>query len=204
MKRVIITFEHDSSTYSGLWREYYSKFFDEVKVVDINDVIREDWAATYSIMNLLQEEYFMKYDMIVYADIDEFLIPDPDKYKDLGDYLDQVREDVVRCTGYNVIQSEQEDELDFSKPILKQRKYWGHDEFYDKYVVLTRPQVYISNHSIDNPRVPVSDLVMVHLRDADIKTAKQRSESLGREYDMNSLKRRREDLTLIPDKYKVL
>lgn len=196
---IAVTFEHDYSDYSKLWRDYYSRFMD-IKVVKIGDMLRSDWGATTKLLNSTQEELFKDHDLILYADVDEILIPNPDKYKDLGEYLKTVK-GVVRCTGYNVMEMESDAQLDTAKPILSQRKYWSRDDLYDKFVIITTPQVYLNNHHIQNEVPSDSDLIMFHLRDSDIKGAKDRNKKLGVNYDQQALEERRRRAVLIPNVY---
>lgn len=203
-KRIVVTFEHDHSTYSDLWHNYYSQYFDTLKVVKIGDLLRDDWGGTTKLLNSMQSELFSDYDLIMFVDVDEIVIPDPDKYKDLGEYLDQVDCDVVRCTGYNVIEMPEDKTLDITKPILTQRKYWQHDPMYDKYVIITKPQNYISNHTIKKGCTPDKDLVMFHLRDTDLKTTRERNAKIGHEFNEKDLATRRSQATLIPDKWKTI
>lgn len=196
---IAITFEHDFSDYSKLWRDYYSRFMD-IKVIKIGDMLRSDWGATTKLLNSSQE-CFKDHDLILYADVDEILIPDPDKYKDLGEYLESIKNPVVRCTGYNVMEMKGDEPLNMTKPILSQRKYWERDDIYDKFVIITEPQVYLNNHHIQNEVARDPDLVMFHLRDSDITGARARNNKLGVNYDYQAMLERRQRATLIPNKY---
>lgn len=204
MKRVVVTFAHDNSTYTKLWQRYYKNHFDRLIIVKTGDALKTDWNATTHMINDIQHDLLKYYDLVCFTDMDEFLIPDPDKYKSLDEYLDTVKDPVVRCTGYNVMQTAKEKQLDLTKPILAQRKYWSPDELYNKYVILTKPQVYTSNHTIQNPTEPDPDLVMFHLRDADLDSARERLQSLGRELNEDDLKYRLSIKEIIPNKWKEL
>ena len=201
MKRIAVTFEHDHSDLSKIWKDYYSKYLD-TKIVKIGDMLRHDWSATTNLLNSLQPELFKDYDLILFADVDEIIVPNLDKYKNLGDYLDRVTQDVIRCVGYNVIQMEGEPPIDLTKPILDQRDYWSRDQMYDKYVIITEPQQYISNHDIVNTKQPNPDLVMLHLRDIDIDMAKSRNTKIGAAFDDNNVAVRRSIATEIPKMYR--
>ena len=197
MKQIAVTFEHNHSDLSEVWKNYYSQFMD-TKIVKIGDMLRNDWGATYPLLNSLQPELSKEYDLILFADVDEIIVPKD--FPNLGEYLKQVDKDVVRCTGYNVIQMEDEQPIDLTQPILKQRKFWSRDAMYDKFVIITKPQTYTSNHHIINP-VPCSDLVMLHLRDIDIAMAKERNTKIGANFDMDNVNYRRSIAELIPKKY---
>ena len=195
MKRIAVTFEHNHSDLSDIWEDYYSQYLD-TKKVQIGDILRGNWAGTVPLLNKLQPELFAQYDLILFADIDEIIIPTD---KDLGEYLDEVKSPVVRCTGYNIIQMEGEPPVDLTKPILKQRKYWSKDTLYDKYVIITEPQHYTSNHHIENPVEPDPNLIMLHLRDIDIDLARSRNSKIGANFDKQHVNYRRSIAEPIPD-----
>lgn len=195
MKRIAVTFEHNHSDLSDIWENYYSQYLDTRKV-QIGDLLRGNWAGTVKLLNGLQQELFAEYDLILFADVDEIIIPID---KDLGEYLDEVTEPVVRCVGYNVIQMKGEPPIDLTKPILKQRKHWSRDKMYDKYVIITEPQHYTSNHHIENPVPSDPNLIMLHLRDIDIDLAKNRNSKIGANFDEENVKYRRSIAEPIPD-----
>lgn len=199
-KKIAVTFEHQHSQYSDVWYNYYSRFMD-VRIVPIGDILRNDWGATTHLLNSLQEELFKTYGLILFADIDEIIVPDPEKYEDLGEYLNCVTKDVVRATGYNVVEQPGEKPLDTTKPILQQRQHWIHDELYNKYVILTKRQIYTSNHHILKDTTPDPDLILFHLRDADPKSAMERNAKIGANFDKEHLKWRQANSTKIPSKW---
>jgi len=203
MKRIAVTFEHDHSDMTGIWKDYYSKYLD-IKIVKIGDILRRDWGATYSLLNSLQEELFKEYDLILFADIDEIVVANPEKYKDLGEYLDRVKESAVRCVGYNVLQMVGDKPIDLSKPILSQRTHWSRDEMYDKCVIITKPQVYLSNHRVKGTTLLDADLIMLHLRDIDVDLVKERNKKIGAVYNERDLEHRRSIANLIPGKWKLI
>jgi hypothetical protein len=197
MKRIAVTFEHDHSDLTKVWQDYYSQYLD-TRVVKIGDMLRHDWGATYPLLNSLQPELFTDYELILFADIDEIIVP---KDKTLGEYLDEVNQDVVRCVGYNVIQMPDEPPIDLTKPILDQRKYWSRDEMYDKFVIITKPQTYTSNHHIINPVPADPNLTMLHLRDIDIDMARNRNNKVGVNFDEKHVNYRRSIAFEMPECY---
>lgn len=200
-KRMIaVTFEHNHSTYSKLWEEYYGEFMD-TKIIPTGDILKDDWNATTKILNEVQEGLFENYSLILFADVDEFIIPDPNEYKDLGDYLNQVEASVVRATGYNVMEMPEDKPLDFTKPIIGQRTLWSPDVLYNKYVIITKPQKYLNNHQIEFEKDPDPDLILFHLRDADLTSCRQRLAKLGRTLDEGDLANRRQIAQPIPERF---
>jgi hypothetical protein len=195
MKKVAVTFEHNHSDLSYIWENYYSQFMDTEKV-QIGDMLRNNWAATYPLLNSLQPALFKKYDLILFADIDEIITPVD---KTLDEYLEEVDQGVVRAIGYNVIQLEGEPPIDLTKPILQQRKHWSRDKMYDKFVIITSPQHYTSNHHIINPVPADPNLILLHLRDIDIDMAKKRNAKIGARFDDSNVEYRRSIAEPIPE-----
>jgi hypothetical protein len=65
------------------------------------------------------------YDFVVYVDVDEFLVADPDKYADLREFL-AARPDstIIAPMGLNVVHhTEVEPDLDPDQPVLGQRRF---------------------------------------------------------------------------------
>lgn len=204
MKRIAVTFSHNYSDLTDVWTNYYREFFDEIKIVDTGNSLAMDWGATVKHLNSLQDELFKEFDLILFADMDEIIVPDPDKYKDLGEYLDKVKVGAVRCIGYNVIEMEGDGPIDFSKPLVEQRTHWSKDPLFSKTVIITKPQHYVSNHAISNPVAPDLDLIMLHLRDMDLKTTTERNRKLGHEFSMADFLERRSRAELMSEKWRVL
>ena len=201
MKKILVSFTHDKSTYHEVWNKYYSQFFDDIRIHNIGDRLRADWGANAGIMNQLQPDLFKECDLLMYVDMDEIVIPDPRKYENLGTYISTVTEPVIRCKGFNVIQMPEDDQLDLSKPILKQRQFYSRDELYDKHVIMTEKQQFLNPHHIVNKIEPDKDLIMFHLRDADLKTMKIRCEAMGRRFNSDEFLERRRKVREIPNRY---
>lgn len=192
---IAVTFTHNNSTYLSKWKDYYGQFMD-LEIINVDEHIRHDWGAT--VKNLNNTQHLLdEHKIILYADVDEFIIPNPLKYKDLGEYLEGVEEN-KRATGFNIIEREGDLKLDLSKPVLSQRKYWQRDPIYDKTVIITKPTRFYNNHHSENEPRPDSDLVLMHLRDADIQSAIDRLKSLGRTFNSQDLEERIRQSNLIP------
>lgn len=65
------------------------------------------------------------YDVVVYTDVDEFLVPDPAHHAGLLDYLTtRADRQVIAPLGMNVVHNPRvEEDLDLSRPILAQRRF---------------------------------------------------------------------------------
>jgi hypothetical protein len=186
-----------------MWTNYYNQFAD-TQIVDTGDALAQNWGATVKWLNAMQQDLFKSYDTIIFADMDEILVPDPDKYKDLGEYIKNVDKSVIRATGYNIIELPNQEPIDFTKPIIKQRDHWQRDTLYDKYVILKEPQHYTSNHTINNSQAPEEDLVLYHLRDADPTSARERLKAIGRNLNEQDLEYRQSQAVKIPKKWRII
>ena len=196
--------------YLPLWFKYYSQYFDDIYVIDnepdIVDPFIEEAKKKYKFTKIddypnpandltpwnqvireFQVELLKKYKWVLYADADEFVVPDPDKYKDLSDYIQKCTRDYVHCTGFNVLHMYEEERaangdilefnepaLDLEKPILAQRKYWWYEYGYNKPLLARIPLNWENGmhnligqeeshlHELHDP-----DLFLIHLKQAD-------------------------------------
>ena len=68
--------------------------------------------------------------------VDEFVVPDPLYIKNLNEYFDffmSAKKRFVFLTGFNVLHEvDKEPPIDWTKPLLNQRKYWNHSYIYCK------------------------------------------------------------------------
>lgn len=65
------------------------------------------------------------YDVVIFCDVDEFLVPDPDRHEGLREYLqDRAERHVIAPVGMNVLHNPAvEAPLDPSRPVLEQRRF---------------------------------------------------------------------------------
>lgn len=130
----------------GLWLSYYSKYFDDLYVFSCGtpdgffDEFHEKYKFTVIVVEdeiyglgshdavfKKQEELIKENDWTLYTDMDEYVIPDPEVYKDLKDYMLKSRVKQPYCEGFEVFKSAGENDIDWSQPILQQRKKWVKD-----------------------------------------------------------------------------
>jgi hypothetical protein len=110
------------------------------------------------------------YDCVVFTDADEFLVPDPERYDGLRDFLSRrpAETQAVAALGLNVVHAGAEPPLDLSRPVLEQRRL-------GKFLpVMCKPAVnfvaapwYAASHGIRAPYRVDPDLWMFHLKFAD-------------------------------------
>lgn len=127
-----------------LWLSYYSKYFDELYVIgcqvsesDVSDLKKKypfnfiytdaiiyDLGAHQIVFNQ-QKELLKDHEWVLHADIDEFVVPTG--YANLKSFMRYSKKDQTFCEGFQVFKSQDEGTLDYTKPILQQRKYWFKD-----------------------------------------------------------------------------
>ena len=203
MKKAIFTSVYNEKTLLRLWLKYYSPFFDHILVIDhmsddgsieelsqdykfqvIHDdraiPTREDKRSIDPEIDLghikeYQKELFNSYEWVVYSHADEFIVPDPEGYLNLDEYIERLTSDYAYCTGYHVVQDEEnEPGIDWDAPIIKQRNWWVKDFGYNKPLISRVPLNWVPGchrladihdtdlHTVNDPR-----LFLFHLQQVD-------------------------------------
>lgn len=147
LKRSAMVRVHADKVMLKLWLKYYSRFFDDIHVLGCEtpggtfDELAKEFQFGLTIIpnhihSMTAHEIVFKTqryclengsEWFLYADLDEFVVADPDKYKDLGDFMDRSLDKQTYCVGYNVLQAPSEGPLNYEEPILRQRSIWNHD-----------------------------------------------------------------------------
>lgn len=153
MNTIAATIVENDMVILELWLRYYSKWFKDLYVLG-NDTkkdygelqpLKEKYHFRFErtpylphpphvleVVKNLQKRIFENFDWMMWSNCDEFVVTDPRKYRDLKDFMERYPEDKCLCEGFEVYQEEDEKPLDYSKPILQQRKYWFKDVCYNK------------------------------------------------------------------------
>jgi len=204
MTRAILTAFYPESFFVPLWQDYYALFFDYACMLTIEPA-RFNFAAVTAAMNAKLPELLKYYDLVMVADIDEILVPDPERWRDLGEYLDHSQDEVIRCVGYNVIQMPWQPAFDLEQRITDQRDSWQRDTLYDKPVITRKAIRYTDgNHLCDTASLQDPDLVMFHLRDADIVRTFERRQCLDNGKSKAGLLQRMCQAEPIPTRWRVI
>lgn len=126
------------------------------------------------------------YDVVGFTEVDELLWSTPDTT------LAAVLEDpapFIRASGYCVVHHHPgEPDMDWSKPVLAQRKHWYPSRRYSK-ICFMRQRVYYGQgfhvaHNVPDALPPHYSLLCVHLHQADYKTTLLRHQrNAGRFWD---------------------
>jgi hypothetical protein len=186
-----VTFCRDEGRMLPLWMRYYGGQFGVENLFVVDDS-SEDGSTDDLACNVLHipsirggkfESTRMKflaglaaslrtlYDCVVFADADEFVVPDPARYSGLQDFIARQGDDLsaVAALGLNVVHAVgTEPPLDLASPVLGQRSL-------AKFVpVMCKPSVnfagapwFAASHGIRAPYAVDPDLWMFHLKYAD-------------------------------------
>lgn len=131
-------------------------------------------------MNKLKKKLLNDYHTVMHADIDEIVVPDPTKFKNLESFLKYNTETAVTTTGYDIYHSLGEPDLKWNEfPILSQRKYWIFNKNLCKPLILRYNLDWCVGHhalAAEYNAVPNKDLYMLHLHKADWKTCVSETE----------------------------
>jgi hypothetical protein len=195
-KRCLISIIFDEPFWQPIWYKYYSQFFSDEDIYVLGNPEKDPlmqntpfnvvpfqpehfldvWACKEAVMNL-QRRMCDEYDLVVFAEADEFFIPDPDKYRDFGDWMDKFTGQYVRPMGYDVTHDvENEPPYDPSKPILSQRKWYVHIPHMSRTVITRQPILWYSEgfHQ-SNPEGPIDpDLKNFHMHKFDYNLCLER------------------------------
>ena len=84
---------------------------------------REGWTQARRVMvNAVSRALLQTYDAVIFTDVDEFLVADPDEYSGLLDYVTRQSRDVLAPVGLNMLHDAREEPpIDPARPILGQR-----------------------------------------------------------------------------------
>lgn len=194
MKAAAITMVYNENRNLPLWLEYYggSLGFENLFILDhgstdgsvfpglcnhiklprtaFDDNVR---ARSVSGLHRALLEYF---DVVIYTDCDEFIVPRPNKFTSLMNFLVGRSEAVTRCIGINVIQHAMNlPPLDRSRSVLRQRPYACASHWQAKPLISCVPiDWHAGFHNCAQPSILNYDLWMFHLKYADLGSALQK------------------------------
>ena len=165
----------DDAVRSGV----YGHFPNKTEVFEEENVHNKDYTrCAIDMVNLaqkVQRNLLEKYETVLMAEADEIV------YHPLGldVYMDNFKEDVVRCNGFEIIQKRDiEPPLDLERPIMEQRSWWDPARMYSKPLMTRRPVHWCWGFhglvSASDPPVD-PDLYLVHLRRMDFNICRERN-----------------------------
>jgi hypothetical protein len=204
-----ITMVHNETSILPRWLRYYGGQLGVQHLVVIDDnstdgstdhlpcsILRlppapwkQGWAQSRrAIVNSLARAMLQTYDAVVFVDTDEFLVPDPEKYAGLLDYITRTQDrSVLAGVGLNVLHdAAHEPPIDPALPVLAQRGLAKFAPRMCKPAVKREPVSWMAGtHGIQARFSVDPDLVLFHLKYHDEgelrRVAQQRHEANIRE-----------------------
>jgi hypothetical protein len=185
--RAVVTLVRDERIFLPIWLRYYRRFFaaQDTYVLDhggadeLTDrfeftripihqpVFGAEWQR--ELIQRHQHDLLDRYDIVLYADADEIIAPDPHS-GDLGDYLDVFDQDFVTCRGYEVLHAiDDEPSFDPARPVLAQRGSWYRNDVYSKSLLARVPILWNLgfHHRLDLKQNVDPTLFLLHLHRMD-------------------------------------
>jgi Glycosyl transferase family 2 len=193
-RRAAFTIVHNEALWLGLWLAHYRRFFDadDLFVLDhgSTDHSTSDLAGACHVVPVHREAAFdhhwlktvvedfqafllRSYDLVLFAEVDEFIVADPIRYSGLDAYLDALDRPAARCLGFNVVHQPDEPPLRFDEPPLRQRRYWHASLEYSKRLISRIPLRWSDGFHLEfnaPDDAPDPSLLLVHLHRADYDT----------------------------------
>jgi glycosyl transferase family 2 len=134
---------------------------------------KESWMQTrIDLVNGLSRGLLACFDVVIFTDVDEFLVPDPARYDDLPAFLAaRADRDVVAPVAVNLVHRVGvEPPFDVSRPVLAQRGYVKVVPVMCKPLIkrIAAPWM-MGFHGIRSPYTIDPELLMVHLKYYDVE-----------------------------------
>jgi len=193
-KCAIFVMVKNEDVFLPIWLKYYSRYIDgndiyvfdhrtidgsvvrcrkeyAFKTIPLNYPLSFDHLWFKFVADTVQKKLLLHYEYVIFTDIDEIILPDIKKYKGLGEYIQKLDSDYVRCIGYDLIHLPHRGEPSFkaNQTVLSQRKFWYHTHWYNKTLISRRPLDWeIGFHEVRDLNVVVDrDLMLIHLHKLD-------------------------------------
>lgn len=190
---VVITMVRDEAAMLPRWVDYYGREvgLGNLVVLDDNSVDgsttglacpvyrlppppwKKPWSKTrLQLVNGMARGLLACNDVVIFTDVDEFLVPDPAKYSGLLDYVASTDTPVVAPLALELVHNAQvEPALDPARPLLQQRRFVKLSLGMCKPHVKRVPQHWDGAFHRINAEFQVDpDLLMLHLKYADVAT----------------------------------
>jgi hypothetical protein len=182
---------HKEAFFIPYWQQYYGSLFGyenlyalgdlqndiflkmfhkDVNKIELGAKYQCDYGLHVNTIMHMQKSLLNFYKVVIFAEADEFIVADPEKYKDLNDFFSKNNEDYFRCSGYNII-ADLVNELPInpSRPLLSQRKYWYLHDGECKTLVARKPVDWygVGFHECKPVLDLHSDLYNIHFHEFD-------------------------------------
>jgi hypothetical protein len=128
---------------------------------------KDTWARTrVALANGFAQGLLACYDAVIFTDVDEFLVPDPDRYDGLVHYISAGTQPAAAPLGVNVLHNTRfEPELDNGQPVLSQRRFVKFAPGMCKPLIKRVPANWsLGFHGIKVPFEIDRELLLIHLK----------------------------------------
>lgn len=187
MRIACITMVYNEPVFLPLWAGYYGRQVDFANLYCM-DHGSDDGSTRHLKLNYLRlprgpldeqkralwvsqfhRQLLGTYDVVIYADVDEFLVPDPARYAGLADYCRRLTATHATALGVNVLHlHDAEPPIDPSRPILAQRRVARFAAAYCKTLIARVPVDWdVGFHHCDLTPNLDPNLVLFHLKFID-------------------------------------
>lgn len=193
--RALVTIVRNESVFFPIWLRYYGQFFDadDIYVFDhgstdgstevggfnreivTHDTVDHRWMRRT--IQKKQNELMESYEVVLINDVDEIIVPNPETYGTLGDFMETFTDDFVNCTGFEVLHDrETEPPIDLERPILEQRGWWFPNFAYSKPLLAQVPMKWFDGFHARQDGVANfdHDIRLIHLHRMDFELCRER------------------------------
>lgn len=217
-KYAALTMVHQESDYLRIWIRHYAEHLGrenlyivthggDPEILDIADGCRLAFLPRISVDGAFDQRRFeflnayanyllTQYDGLFAGDVDEILFVDPARGQSLVEFAEAHRgtANALRAFGLNIVERTGDAPLDFTKPILEQRRFARCEQDYCKpLIVFSRPDWSVGYHAVRGAPYLPDDLYLAHLHyfSSEIvsKIAAQRARTLAENSKINDSRR---------------
>ena len=129
---------------------------------------KQTWMRTRTdLVNGLARGLLACFDVVIFTDVDEFLVPDPLRYTDLSGYVNaRADQDVLAPVAVNLLHhAGLEAAFDAERPVLAQRRFVKFVPGMCKPLITRVPAPWMMGfHGIRSPFIIDPDLLLIHLK----------------------------------------
>lgn len=204
----VVTMCYNEELLLPFWFEYYSKqvgvenlyildhgsddgsatkYKNECSVIKLPRTHHDD-TQRVAIVGKFTASLLQLYERVAYVDADEFIVPDPRWYENLLDFCKMRRAVVLTLFGADVVHDfDNEEPIDFSKNIFKQRKWIIPSGFLCKPAIINREvQWWTGFHGYDGGNI-FDNVYLFHLANVDknIIIERQKKRNISSPIDQN-------------------
>jgi hypothetical protein len=169
--------DQSSDGWAETWANEYDAEYEHFPILPSHGhgmVGDNRWQHNINKINRIREFYLDARCPVLFADTDEYLLPDPNTYAHLGEYVERMERDFVYSIGFEIPRHASEPEIDWDLPALHQRAWWVRNELYGKpHICRTYAELSLGGHYLHGRKYQKGDgsidreLYTFHLRPID-------------------------------------